>query len=184
VRRGVALAAGLGLLAAGFLVAAGKPGDEFLHAPFATRGQVGDRLESHYLVVRALDAQLAHEVVLDGWTGTTSGLWLVVDMRLGSRTESMSLGAELLVGEVRYDPTTRVDNLDGQALDAGLPVSGPILIELPKHVLDDPGAHSAVLRLGPGFDMRLDSAVEIDLDLTALEVVDVAEPQPVRDGVE
>jgi len=184
VRRGVGIVAGLGLLAAAFGVAFTTPGDDAMQAPFPVTGGLGDRIESTYLVVRAHDAQLAHEVVLDGWTGTTAGIWLVVDTTLGARTESLSLGAELTVAGVRYRATQRVDNLDGQALVAGLPISGPFLIELPADILDDPGARSAVLRLGPGFGLRLDSVVEITLDLTALDLVDVAEPEPVRDGVE
>lgn len=176
MRRGLAVPAGIGLLLLAFGVAFSTPGDDQVQAPFAVTGEVGDTIVSQHHVVTVHELALADRVELGSWTGTTSGIWLVVDATIAARLERTSTDANVFIGGVRYPGTARTstDTLDGRVVDAGFPETGSILVELPADVLERPGARSAVLRLSPGLDVRLDSVVELTVDLTALENVGTA----------
>lgn len=168
----LALPAGLGLLLLAFGVAYSTPGDPQVQAPFAVTGGLGDQIVSQHLVATVNDVELADVVELNYWTGTTSGVWLVVDATVEARIERTGFDANLFIDGVRYAGTgrTSTDTLDGRVADAGFPVTGSILIELPTDVQTMPGADSATLRLSPGIDARLDSVIELTLDLTQLDV--------------
>lgn len=184
MRRALAVPAGLGLLALAFGVAFSTPGDEQVEAPFAVTGELGEQIVSQHLVATVDDVALAREVELGFWDGTTSGVWLVVDATLQARVDRTTVDADVFIDGVRYAGTSRAgtDTLDGRVADAGFPLTGSILVELPADVRDLPGARAAVLRIGPGGDSRLDSVIELRIDLTALDVQDAVERDAVRDG--
>lgn len=183
MRRALAVPAGIGLTLLAFGVAFSTPSDSQIEEPFAITGEVGDDLVSHHHVVTVHDVSLARTVGLEGWTGTTSGIWLVVDATVASRVERDTVDANLYLGEVRYPATNRTsDTVDGGVADAGFPRTGAILIELPADVVEHPGARAAVLRLGPSLDVRLDSVIELRLDLTELEVHERVELERVQAG--
>lgn len=184
MRRGSAVPVGLGVLALAFGVAFTTPSDAQVEAPFAATGSLGEQIVSRHLLATADDVALAREVDLDGWTGTTAGVWLVVDATLEGRVARTTVDADVLIDGVRYASTSRTstDTVDGRVVDPGFPVTGSILVELPADVRDLPGARSAVLRIGPGGDSRLDSVIELTLDLTAIEVRETLERDTPRDG--
>lgn len=177
MRRVVALPVGIGLTLAAFAVASTTPSDDALQDPFPVTGQIGEVIASQHHVVTVHDAFLAREVTLDSWDGTTSGVWLVLDATLAARVERSTVAVDLFVDGVRYSGTNRADNdtLDSRVADAGLPLVGAMLLELPAGILEAPGARSATLRVSSDGDTRLDSVVELRLDLTALEISDHVE---------
>jgi len=174
VRRGLAVPAGIGLLLLAFGIAYTAPDDERAQAPFATRGTVGEELVARHHVATVHEVSLADRVEIDDWQGTTSGVWLVVDATLAARVETVTVVSSVFVGGVRYAGSSRpgIDTLDGRVADAGFPLRGAMLVELPRDILDVPAARAAVLRISGGGDARLDGVIELVLDLTTLEHVD------------
>jgi hypothetical protein len=173
---------GLGLLALAFGVTFTTPDDDQLQAPFAVTGEVGEQIVSGHLVLTVHEASLAREAEVGSWVGTTSGIWLVLETTMEGRVERTSVGADVYIDGIHYPASSRPDSLDGSIVDAALPRSGGLLFELPADILDRPGARSAVVRIGPSFDPRLDSVAELHLDLTAFEIEDRVVLDPPRDG--
>lgn len=185
MRRALAVPAALGLLVLAFGVAYSSPGDRQAYEPFAVSGELGDEIVSQHLVATVHDAGLADVVELGSWRGTTSGVWLVVDATVQARVERSTVDAKVFIDGVLYPSTNRTstDTLDGRIADPGFPVSGAILIELPADVQRLPGAATATFQLSTGGDVRLDSVIELTLDLTALSVEPRVERETPRDGV-
>ncbi|WP_395638805.1 hypothetical protein [Pseudolysinimonas sp.] len=184
MRRPLAVLAGLGLLLFAFGVAFSTPGDDEVQAPFSVAAEVGEETVSRHLVVTVHDAQLADEVVVDDWRGTTSGVWLVVDATIQARTERSTVAVNVFVDGVRYPATGRIgtDAVDGRVADAGFPVTGSVLVELPADILDHPGARTATVRFSSGIDARLDSVIDLEFDLTSLPSESRTERDPAREG--
>lgn len=184
MKRRLPLLGGIGLLVLTFGVAYSTPASELIEAPFGATGAEGDRIVSEYIVAKVHDVQLADEVRLGEWRGTTSGVWLVVDATIEARLERTGVHVEVLVGGVTYRSTDRADSdtVDGRVIDPGFPVRGVILVELPSDVRDHAGATSAVVRIADSFDSRLASVVEVPVDLTKLQLHERAELVPVRPG--
>lgn len=184
MRRALGVPAGLGLLVLAFGVAYSAPGDPQVQQPFAVIGGVGDEIVSQHLVATVHEAGLAEVVQLDAWRGTTAGVWLVVDATVQARSERTTVDAKVFIDGALYPGTNRTstDTLDGRVADAGFPVSGAILIELPADVQTRPGASTATLQLSAGGDVRLDSVIELTLDLTDYPVEARIERDTPRDG--
>ena len=184
MKRGLAIVAGLGLLAAAYAVSATTPTSQVVEAPFGSRGSVGDTVSSSNLIATVHEASLAHEVELGLWRGTTSGVWFVAEATVEATVESTLMEIEIFIDGVRYAATGRGegDTVDENSVAVRFPTTGPLLIELPADVLDFPGAHSAVLRISSFGDDRLEGVVEIVIDLTTLDVDDHVELEPARDG--
>ena len=182
MRRALAYPAGIGLVLLAFGVSLAAPHDDDIEAPFPVTGDVGELIVSQHQVVTVHAVSLAREVELDSWEGTTAGVWLVVEATLASRVESTTVEANLFLDGVRFPGSNRpgTDVLGGRIADAGFPRVGAILIELPADVVERPGAHSATLRIASGTDVRLDSVVELSIDLPALELHDRVELEPTK----
>jgi hypothetical protein len=184
VKPGRAWLAGIGLLLLAFGVTYSSPSQDERQQPFGVTAEIGREAASEHHILTIHDVRLAREVELDGWRGTTSGIWLVVDATVEARVERIGLDAELLFGGSRYASSARpgTDTLDGKVGDPGFPETGSMLIELPADAVDRAGSRSTVLRVGPGGDSRLDSLVELRIDLTALDVVERDELEPPKRG--
>jgi hypothetical protein len=184
MNRGLAILAGLGLLALAYGVAATTPTSQLVEAPFGSRGSLGDEVSSSLLIATVHEASLAHEVELGYWRGTTSGVWFVAEATVEATVESKLMDIDLFIDGVRYEATKRGegDTVDHHSVAVRFPSTGPLLIELPAEVLDFPGAHSAVLRISTFGDDRLESVIEIVIDLTTLDVADRVDLEPARDG--
>jgi hypothetical protein len=182
--RAAGIVAGVALLAAAYGVTATIPSSELVEAPFGTRGALGDRIVSQHLIATVHEVFLADEVELDLWRGTTNGIWFVADATLDATVAREGVDVDLFIGGVRYPSSERADSstVDGSIVDAGFPVSGPMLVELPADVVDLPGANAAVLRISTGSDPRLGSVIELVIDLTQLESVDRVELDPREPG--
>ncbi|OJX69121.1 MAG: hypothetical protein BGO94_11190 [Micrococcales bacterium 72-143] len=171
VTRPLAIAAALVLVGAAFAVARTEPQEDLVFAPFGVRVAEGERGEGRGLRAAVDGAALADVVVLDRWTGTTTGVWLLVDARMES-TENPTLAyATVQVGERVWPTSLRpgIYAMQSASLDPGLPVAGTFVFELPEEVLDEAEARRATLRLSTKSDTRLITVVEVELDLTGLD---------------
>jgi hypothetical protein len=81
----------------------------------------------------------------------------------------------MTIGGLRYSSSDRPDEaVLGTSLDPGLPQSGSFVFELPESALEGPEARHVVVRFATTFQVRLDSAIEMTLDLTSLRHEDSA----------
>lgn len=168
--RPLAILTALALVALAFVVARTEPQEEFGFAPFAVRVPLGELGEGRGLQGVVDGARLADAVRLDRWTGTTTGVWLVVETRMAT-TENPSLAyATLHLGERHWSASNRpgLGAMHAASLEPGLPRSGSFIFELPREALDEPGASRAVVRLAEDGDTRLVTVIEVELDLTTL----------------
>jgi|GEM_PF-1485612 len=170
VRRPFAIIGALALVALAFVVARTEPQEELGFAPFAVRVEPGELGEGRGLMGAVDGAVLADTVHLDDWTGTTNGVWLVVQTRMAT-TENPSLAyATLHVGERTWVASNRpgTDAMHAALLDPGLPFGGSFVFEVPAELVDEPAARTATVRLADDGDTRLITVIEVELDLTQL----------------
>jgi len=163
----LALAAFVG---AAFLLHLTEPSDEELQGPFVTYAQFGEQVEGRDLTWLATNAYLADRLTTSEWIGETEGVWLVIEGTIGSKLGVTSPDVSILIGDLRFVASDRPgDAALGESLSAGLPQSGAFAFELPRSVLDSPEGTRATARFATGFRVRLDSAIDMVLDLTQLE---------------
>jgi hypothetical protein len=170
VKRIPAILALVAFVGAAFLVYWTKPSDEELQGPFVTYAHFGEQVEGRDLTWIAEDAYLADRLTSAEWIGETNGVWLVIEGTIGSKLGVTSPDVSILIGDLRYVASDRPgDAALGESLSAGLPQAGAFAFELPRSVLDGPDATNATARFATGFRVRLDSAIDMVLDLTQLE---------------
>jgi hypothetical protein len=170
VTKPLAFVGALVFVALAFVAARTEPQEEFGFAPFAVRVEQGERGEGRGLQGAVDDARLADVVHLTSWTGTTTGVWLVVDVRMMT-TENPSLAyATLRVGDRTWSASTRPGSraMNSGGLEAGLPIAGSFVFELPAELRDDPHARTATVHLSENSDTRMITVIEVELDLTTL----------------
>jgi hypothetical protein len=159
----------IALVAASFAVRLTQPSREDRQAPFIATAVIGQAVEGRDLVLTPEDVYLADRITTSSWVGETEGVWLVIDATIGSRLEIATPYATMTVGALQYTSSDRPDDAAlGGTVAPGLPQSGSFVFELPESVIDDPGAGHAVVRFATAFQVRLDSAIELSLDLTSL----------------
>jgi hypothetical protein len=160
----VALALALSLLV---------PSEEFQQGPYvATIPALDTRVEAREFSVTVADVRLADRVQTPEWTGTTPGIWLVVDIVFERRIDRGPITGSFRIGDADYLPSTRPDQASidgGVSSQPGIPWAGSMLIELPLSALDRPDASVSVLRFATQSNPRLDGVLEFTIDLTALD---------------
>lgn len=167
-----AVAVGAAALVAGaFAVALTEPAEEVAFAPFTAHVERGESGEGRGLRAAVEGARLADVVVLGRWTGTTTGVWLVVDARMETTENPALANATVQVGERVWTTSLRpgIGAMQSASLDPGLPVVGSFVFELPAEVLDEDAARHASVRLSTDGDTRLITVVEAELDLAQLD---------------
>ena len=181
-RRLASIGAAVSLVALAVVVTATTPGPSVIEAPFGVPISADGSGQGRNLVVAVDSVQLARQVSTSGgfsggWTGETPGIWLIVDARVSAVTDPTSMTVSLVVDGVRYADSDRAGSgvLSSNILEPGLTIGGAVLIELPGSVLSAPGAHQATLRFATTDDPRLDSLLEVRVDLTTLDTVDTVE---------
>ena len=168
------------LIAAAFLVRLTEPSDEQSQEPFVSGAAFGEEAEGRDLTLVADDAYLADRLTSSEWVGETPGVWLVVDATIGAKLGNTVPYVTLRVGELTYVISSRAgDSALGGSLAAGLPQQGSFVFEIPRELVDSPDATHAVVRFSNGYRVRLDSAIDLVLDLSALrheKSVSLSEP--------
>lgn len=163
------------LVATAFAIRLSQPSDADTQLPFITTAVFGESVEGRDLVFTAHDAYLADRVTASSWVGETDGVWLVIDATIGSKVGIATPYATMTIGELRYTSSDRPDEaVLGTSLDPGLPQGGSFVFELPLSALEGADARRAVVRFATTFQVRLDSAIEMTLDLTSLRHEDSA----------
>jgi hypothetical protein len=167
------LAAGGALLAAAIGLSTAVPSEELMQSSYVTGvDALGVPVELRAFSVTFTRVRLADRVQTPEWTGTTDGVWLVVDLEFERSIDRGGITGGLRIGSSRHLPSTRagLDVIDqGASGQPGLPWAGSILVELPESALELPGAEDAVLRIGTDADAFLDDVAELHLDLGALD---------------
>ncbi|MBN9607223.1 MAG: hypothetical protein J0G30_11495 [Actinomycetales bacterium] len=161
---------GVAVLAAAILVETAPSDAQEQHGAFPVALTEGERGDGRNLAVRVADPRLADVVVLDGWRGTTTGEWLVLDATAAARSSDALLVTTLRIGELSFAglDSGEADTLESTLLEPGLPWRGALLFELPADAAALPGADHATLRAALSSDPRLDSVLELEIDLTTL----------------
>jgi len=164
------------ILGVTWIVAHTSPNEEEWQAAMPVTGEFGEVLTGRDIEATVHGVQLADEVVAyTGWAGPTSGVWVVVDASVAAVVTDNTVGigaAELQVGSVIYTASDRPDfgSLLPHSLTTGIHLRGPLMFEIPRELLDSDAAASAIVRLGRDSETRLDSVIEVPVDLTALKV--------------
>jgi len=160
------------------VVQATTPTDDERDAAIAVSGSIGDTLSGRNIAGRVDSVELAHEVSADnGWTGETTGTWVVVEARASAvvdETTGPSLNAVLRIGDTTYSASSRPRDatIADASLQAGIPVTGALVFEVPSDVLTTPAARAARIEFAAKSDTRADSLVVVTVDLTALDIRD------------
>lgn len=175
VRSLLGWAGGLACVAAAWGVIAVTPGDEFADQPFVVQARLGEPAEGREMRITVLEAQKASHVEDEhGWSA--DGTWVLVEFEGEALTveEDASLNRlQLRIGQRVYVPSDRPARADP---DGQLHVGVPETMTAAFEIAEEDAEKRAVLDLGfVRADERLDSAIRLDLDLSALDTVDGAE---------
>lgn len=167
-----AWALGIACVAAAWGVSQLIPPESSAEAPFIVPAELGERAEGRALAVTVSEAVLADSVSAGRWSA--SGRWLMVELEAEakiSETAALLGHAALIVqgpegGELWLRASERPASLLGAPLHVGVPQSGGLAFELPPGV-----GGVARLQLARSADTRLDSVIEVPIDLDALDRV-------------
>lgn len=160
---------GIALIAAAWAVVQVTPEDAAAEAPFAVRAAVGEEATGRALSVTVTDVRLGDRAVAGGWRA--EGTWVVVDLRAQALREEQGslLGhAALVIDGTTYRASERPASMFRSPLAVGIPREGSIAFELPADLAD----RSGTLQLALDAETRLDSLIEVPLDLGALDPQD------------
>lgn len=164
------------LLVVAGVVADTAPGESGWQAPIEVGGAIGETLTGRNIEATVLEVRAADAVTTaNGWAGATTGVWIVVDASVAAvvEDEAAPLGyAVLQIGDRSYSASERpgLSTLARASLSTGIPVTGPLLFEVPRDALGSADGRAARLELGISADPRVDSVLVVPVDLTALAV--------------
>jgi hypothetical protein len=171
---------GLGLvvvLGLAWVVVQTTPTEEEWQSPIVVSGAIGETVSGRNIEAVISDVRVAETVLAsDGWTGLTSGVWVIVDASVSSVVDDYGtlLGtARLVVNNTTYSASERPgdETLAGMPLTTGIPWSGPLMFEVPRDLVESEGAASAQIQLAINRDPRVDSLLAIDVDLSTRAVL-------------
>jgi hypothetical protein len=153
-------------------------------APLYVNGAVDERLVGRNIAATVTSVTLADEVTTSrGWTGTTEGVWVVVDASAEAVTDENGalLYAWLVIGDATYSASPRpgLGTLANSALSVGIPASGPIMFEVSREAAASVDAATAHVQFAVSNDPRADSLINVEVDLPGAPTaatLDVDEP--------
>lgn len=173
-------AIGTALVATAWAVAHVTPTDEITTAYFPVAATVGQPASGRALAATVTDVRLTDRAVAGGWFA--EGTWLLVDIEAEAvREERLAAlrGVTFTVGDRTYRASERpaqyTDPMFRAPLAVGLARQGTLAFELP-----DDASGRGTLRLSLLDDTRLDSVIEVPIDLDDLDRV--AESQLLETG--
>ncbi|QYF75054.1 hypothetical protein [Cryobacterium sp. PAMC25264] len=164
------------ILALAALVLHTTPSREAQQASIVVPGVIGEPASGRNIRATVYSAAVAEEVTTgNGWAGATPGLWVVVELTVEAVVDdkAASLGTAVLrVGDVSFSASSRPQDstVADMRLATGIPVSGPLLFEVPATVVHSTAASTATLELAIDSDPRVDSLLVVPVDLTDLVV--------------
>jgi hypothetical protein len=174
------VANGVGLvvvLAIAWVVTQTTPTEEEWQAPIVVSGDIGETLTGRNIEAVVAEVRIAESVTAsNGWAGPTSGVWVVVDTSVSSVVDDfgVSLGtAELVIDGITYSASERPDDgtIARAPLTTAIPLTGPLMFEIPRDLVESEAATSASIQLAVNSDPRADSLLAITVDLSALPLL-------------
>ena len=170
------------LLVVAWLVAFVTPTELDRSAPFVTTMSIGEPATGRNISATIDSVRLARAVHTDRWSADAGTLWVVVDLAAEAVRDDVQAvfgGTTLRIGDRTYEASERPASLARGGLSAGIPANGVLAFEIPASAAD---AGIAQLDLSIEEDVRLDSVLRLDIDLTALDVEDDVELAPTEWG--
>lgn len=158
-------------LAVGSLIPGSDEDVDHQERPFAVRGAVGDTRSTRDLDVRVTGVRGAGKIKDDERTHDTGGVWIIVKLRVATRTEAGLIPyAAVRDGKGRtFRLSSRIEqSLDGRTLQPGIPLTGELVFEVPRDAASD----LTVLFADSSLDRRMDLQVEIALPKVDRATVD------------
>jgi hypothetical protein len=174
------VANGVGLvvvLAIAWFVTQTTPTEEEWQAPIVVSGDLGETLTGRNIEAVVSEVRIAESVTAsNGWAGPTSGVWVVVDTSVSSVVDDfgVSLGtAELVIDGITYSASERPDDgtIARAPLTTAIPLTGPLMFEIPRDLVESEAAASATIQLAVNSDPRADSLLAITVDMSALPLL-------------
>jgi hypothetical protein len=139
--------------------------------PFVRTGNVGSVVNVRTFDATVLGVRGAALISDANGAHDTSGIWIIVRVRLTAIGNPLSLGyAALLDGQGRtYRATGRIDQplLISRELEPGIPVTTELAFEVPTSVASD---LSLQLATGLDDDLRMDALTRIRLPIDSAEI--------------
>ncbi|GAA1924241.1 hypothetical protein GCM10009775_15720 [Microbacterium aoyamense] len=173
MKRALQWTIGVSLVVAAWGVSALTPPEDAREAPFPVRASIGEPAVGRNLHATISSVRHADTVTSGDWSA--DGNWIVVELSAGAILEPGGLFLTTLETDGRtYSASERVSTMRRQSLDAGLTMAGDLAFELPPDVRT--GGATIVLGMNP--TPRLDSVIELSVDLAALDTVDSIELNP------
>lgn len=181
---------GVGLVAvltAAWFVAQSTPDQEKWQSAIPVYGEIGETIAGRNLEATVNDVRIAEEVVAsNGWAGPTTGVWIVVDATVARVVNDIGTGigtANVKIDTTTYSASERPSDgsIVNKSLSTGIPLTGPLMFEVPRELVESEHARSAQIQFATNGDTRVDSLLVIDVDLTELPIVPALETdEPVR----
>jgi hypothetical protein len=156
-------------LAIGTVITSDTPDVDAQQRPFIRTGEVSAPVNARTFEATVLAVRGAAVITDLGLTHDTTGVWVVVRVRLIAIGAPVSIGyAALSDGRDRsYRATGRFGQpLLGRLLEPGLPVTGELAFEVPASVATSLSIQLAVASL----DRRMDTVAQVRLPITAGQV--------------
>ena len=167
----------VGVLAIAWFIAETTPTEEAWQGPIVVSGDIGETLTGRNIQAVVSEVRIAETVTAsNGWAGPTTGVWVVVDASVSAVVDDIgaSLGtAGFVIDGVTYSASRRPDDgtIARAPLSTGIPLSGPLMFEVPRELVESDAATSATIQLAINGDPRADSMLVVGVDLTALPLL-------------
>jgi hypothetical protein len=162
----------VGILAVAATVLHTAPDRERQQSPIIVDGALGERASGRNIAATVHSVTVTEAVTAgNGWAGGTSGVWVVVELSVEAvvTDQRAVLGTAVLrVGDSGFSASTRPGRatVAATSLATGIPLTGPLMFELPADVAAGASAAHATLELAANSDPRVDSQIVVPLDLT------------------
>jgi hypothetical protein len=170
MRRIVAAVLIIAALAIGSAITSHTPDTDDAQRAFVRTGVLGSAVDVRTFDVTVLGVRGAAQITQDDTAHDTSGVWIIVRLRLTARTNPTVVSyAVLRDAQGRtYRATGRIDQslLDGRPLEPGVPVTVELAFEVPTSVAT---GLSIQLAESEG-DQRMDALARIRIPVTAAQV--------------
>jgi hypothetical protein len=162
------------ILAVSAVVIHTSPDRDLQQSAIPVPGVVGEPASGRNIRATVHSVALTESVTAgNGWAGTTPGVWVVADVTVEALLDDrgVTLGTAMLrVGDVLYSASIRPQDatIAERGLSTGVPMSGPLMFEIPAEVVTGEAGADAAIELAASSDPRVDSLLVISVDLTAL----------------
>lgn len=169
--RGQGWVIGVALVVVAWGVALVTPGPDQVQAPFVISVEPGETGAGRNIAI-TVDAVHRAETATDG-TWSADGNWLVIDLAAAAvlnEQGTLLSHVEFEIDGRTFRASERPESMLGASLSVGIPRTGSVAFELPDDL--DEGTGTVRFALNP--DTRVDSVIEVTLDLGAIDVEESA----------